>query len=226
MKRLFPFLVGLLVSLGPVIPSAWAEPFAIRDGSLGGGVLFWFSVPAGALGGVGVTSEEFRVSGGTLNPEIVQPGQPFTVTEILSGTFAGEAGGVSTVHDVDGFGTADLHVTSGRLLAPAPFPGPGGLIFLTTTFSMSGVLAGSLFEVFNDGAVHLPIASFRNDVFGHGSGTIILQPLFETGNYEVLPLFGTFEPGAPVPEPGTIVLLGLSGITLAARGSRRHKATR
>jgi hypothetical protein len=226
MKTLFSFLVGLLVSLGPGVPSAWAEPFAIQDGLLGEGFLQWFSgVPAGALGGVGVTSIEFRGFGLTLDPEIVQPGQPFTLTEVFVGPFAGEAGGSFNGHDVDVRGTGELRVTSSGLLAPAPFPGPGGLIELTTTFSMSGVLAGTLFEVVNDGALH-PIASFRNELFGHGSGTIGLQPVFDTGNYEVLPLFGTFEPEAPVPEPGTIVLMGLSSVTLAARGLRRHKAAR
>jgi hypothetical protein len=32
------------------------------------------------------------------------------------------------------------------VLAPTPRPAPGDFIFLTTTFSMSGVLAGTVFE--------------------------------------------------------------------------------
>jgi len=156
----------------------------------------------------------------------VQPGQQFTLTEIFAGNLAGEvevpaAGG----HDVLIRGTGDLRMTSGRLLAPAPFPGGAdefGFISLTTAFSMSGVLDGTLLELLDDSTLHL-ISSFRNEVFGNGTATVVMQPLFETGNYEVVSFDGTFE---PVPEPGTIVLLGLGAVTLASRVARRHKATR
>jgi len=226
MKKLCPVLVGLLLYLGPSVPSAWAEPFRVQDGSLQTGVLLWNSgIPPDAFGGVGLSSGEFTFSDVTFNPEIVQPGQQFTLTAIFAGNLAGEVGVPSAGgHDVDVRGTGDLRVTSGRLLAPTPFPGGAdefGFISLTTAFSMSGILDGSLLEVFDQ--TSRPIASFRNEVFGHGSATVLLQPLVETGNYEVLGLFdGTFE---PVPEPSTIVLLGLGGVTLAARVARRHKAT-
>ena len=228
MKKLCPVLVGLLLYIGPSVRSAWAEPFAIHDGRLFGGgfggALIWNSgIPAGAFGGVGLSSGEFTL-GSTFNPEIVQPGQQFTLTQIFAGNLAGEVGVPSAGgHDVDVRGTGDLRMTSGRLLAPAPFPGGAdefGSISLTTVFSMSGVLAGTLLEV-HDGTRH-PIGSFRTELFGHGSATVVLQPLFETGNYEVRGFEGTFE---PVPEPSTIVLLGLGGVTLAARLARRHKAT-
>jgi hypothetical protein len=49
---------------------------------------------------------------------------------------------------------------------------------------MSGVLAGTLLEQLDDGTLH-SIGSFRNEVFGRGSGTVLLQALFETGNYQV-----------------------------------------
>jgi hypothetical protein len=225
MKKLCPFLAGLLVYMGPSIPSACAESFAIQDGRLaGGGGFFWDSVPSGALGGVGANQIEFGFPV-SLTPEIVQPGQQFTLTEIFAGEFHGEGNLVPSGHDADLFGTGDLRVIAAPVLAPAPRPSPGDFIFLTTTFSMSGVLAGTVFEA-QPLAPHRPIASFRNEVFGHGSGTIELQASFETGSYEVFELFGTFEPGAPVPEPATVVLLGLGGVTLAVRASGRHKATR
>jgi hypothetical protein len=225
MKKLCSVLVGLLLYIGPSVPSAWAESFRIQDGTFNG-VLFWNSIPAGALGGVGAFSGEFRgFDTPTRNPEIVQPGQEFTLTDIYTGNLAGEVG-VSSVggHDVDVRGTGDLRMTSGRLLAPAPFPGGAdefGFISLTTAFSLSGVLDGTLFEQLED-STSRPIASFRNEVFGHGSATVVLQPLFETSNYQVVSFDGTFE---PVPEPSTIVLLGLTSLTLAARVARRHKAT-
>jgi hypothetical protein len=223
MKKLCPFLVGLLVFMGPSVPSACAESFAIQNGSLG--PFFWDSVPSGALGGVGVNQVEFRFPSDELTPGIVQPGQQFTLTEVMSGEFHGEGNLVPSGHDADLFGTGDVRVIAAPVLAPAARPAPGDFIFLTTTFSMSGVLAGTVFEA-QLAAPGRPIASFRNEVFGHGSATITLQASVETGNYEVFPLFGAFEPGAPVPEPATIVLLGLGGVTLVARGSGRHKATR
>jgi hypothetical protein len=223
MKKLCPVLVGLLLYMGPSVPSAWAESFRIQDGSFNG-VLFWNSIPAGALGGVGATSGEFRGFELTRNPEIVQPGQEFTLTDIFTGNLAGEVGVPSAGgHDVDVRGTGDLRMTSGRLLAPAPFPGGAdefGFISLTTAFSLSGILDGTLLEVFDQ--TSRPIASFRNEVFGRGSATVLLQPLFETSNYQVVLFDGTFE---PVPEPSTIVLLGLGAVTLTARVARRHKAT-
>jgi PEP-CTERM motif-containing protein len=227
MKKLCPVLVGLLLYMGPSVPSAWADPFAVQDGRLFGdpfgGALIWNSgIPPDAFGGLGVASGEFTLSP-TFNPEIVQPGQQFTLTAIFGGTLAGEvsvpsAGG----HDVDVRGTGDLHMTSAPLLAPAPFPGGAdefGFISLTTAFSMSGILEGTLLEVV-DQTSH-PLGSFRTEVFGHGTATVLLQPLFETGNYQLALFDGTFE---PVPEPGTIMLLGFGAATLAARHARRHKA--
>jgi hypothetical protein len=225
MKKFCPVLMGLLLYLGPSVPSAWAESFRIQDGTLGGGGLFWNSgIPADAFGGFGLSSGEFTLGGVTFNPEIVQPGQQFTLTEILGGkgNMAGEVGVPSAGgHDVDVRGTSDLRVTFGRLLAPAPFPADFGFIELTTAFSISGVLNGILLEQLEDSTLR-PLGSFRTEVFGHGSGTVILQPLFETSNYQVVEFDGTFE---PTPEPGTIVLLGLGAVTLATRVARRHKAT-
>jgi len=227
MKKLCPVLVGLLLYLGLSAPSAWAESFRIQEGFLRCCSLFWNSgIPPGAFGGVGASPVEITLTPPTFNPEIVQPGQQFTLTEIFAGNLAGEvevpaAGG----HDVLIRGTGDLRMTSGRLLAPAPFPGGAdefGFISLTTAFSMSGVLDGTLLELLDDSTLHL-ISSFRNEVFGNGTATVVMQPLFETGNYEVVSFDGTFE---PVPEPGTIVLLGLGAVTLASRVARRHKATR
>ena len=221
MKKLCPFLVGLLVYMGPAIPSACAESFAIEDGRLAGG-LFWDSVPSAALGGVGLNQVEFSL-GFSLTPEIVQPGQLFTLTQISGGELFGEGNLVPSGHDGEVRGTGDLRVITGPVLAPAAPPAPGDFVFLPTTFLLSGVLAGTVFDVF-DQESH-PIASFRNEVFGHGSGTIELQASVETGHYDVREFFGTFEPGAPVPEPATVVLLGLGGVTLVARVARRRKAT-
>jgi len=159
--------------------------------------------------------------GGTFNPEVVLPGQQFT----LAATFAGDVGGEVGVpsaggHDVDVRGTSDLRVTSGRLMAP-PLPGgaEAGFIDLTTHFSMSGVLDVAFFEV-SDAGRH-PIGASRNDVFGRGNAIILLQPLFETGNYQVAAFDGTFE---PVPEPSTIVLLGWGVVILATRTISRRAA--
>ena len=81
---------------------------------------------------------------------------------------------------------------------------------------MSGVLDVTFFEVSNGGS-HA-IGSARNDVFGHGTAVVLLQPLFETGNYQVASFDGTFQ---PVPEPSTIVLFGLGGVIAAARSINR-----
>jgi hypothetical protein len=120
-------------------------------------------------------------------------------------------------HDVDVRGAGDLQLTSGRLIAP-PFSigADPGFIELTTAFSMSGVLDVTFFEVSNGGSHS--IGSSRNDVFGHGRAIVLLQPLFENGNYQVASFDGTFQ---PVPEPSTIVLLGLGGVVVAARSTRR-----
>jgi hypothetical protein len=90
MKKLCIVLVGLLLYMGPSVPSAWAEPFAINDGRLfgdrHGGALIWLSgIPPDAFGGVGLSSGEFTFPGSTFNPEIVQPGQQFTLTGIFAG---------------------------------------------------------------------------------------------------------------------------------------------
>jgi hypothetical protein len=222
MKKLCPVLAGLLLYLGPSVPSAWAESFRIQDGAFLGGGFRWDSgIPPDAFGGVGVASGEFTF-GGTFDPVIVEPGQQFTLTNIGVGNLAGEVGVPSAGgHDVDVRGTADLRVTFGRLLAPAPFPGGGddGFIFLTAAFSMSAVLDGTLLEQLEDSTLR-PISTFRNEVFGQGRATVVLQPLFETRTYEVVSTFGTFD---PVPEPGTIVLLGLGGVMLAALVARRRQ---
>ena len=48
------------------------------------------------------------------------------------------------------------------------------------------------------------------------SAIVLLQPLVETGNYQVAVFDGAFE---PVPEPSTIVLFGLGVVILTARST-------
>jgi hypothetical protein len=94
---------------------------------------FWNSVPSGALGGVGANQVEFGFEF-RLTPEIVRPGQQFTLSDVMAGEFNGHDNLVPSGHDADLFGTGDLRVIAAPVLAPAPRPAPGDFISLPTTF--------------------------------------------------------------------------------------------
>ncbi len=208
---------AVVLTLLGVPCAAQAETFVVEDGVLHGNTFHWnwtgaVPVPRSALGGVGVTGAEMSFSLAEFDPAVLAADTRFVMTRVVHGAYSGfvNLGG----GDGDVAGEGSLRFTTGPLETPASFPGAVdelGLLALSTPFSMTGFVSGT---VRASGDTNDILGSFANRLTGVGTATVYLQPDTTIGQFTTIGIDAHFQPGAPVPEPSTLVLSGLAALGL------------
>lgn len=201
----------LLVCLGPVARAS-ADPITIT----GGEVLArnWDELAAHLLApGFDIAVLTDR-SG--FNQRIYEPGD---TVELSNDVVLDD---VDLIGTFEGPGRIDFRFTGGTAeVPPGPVPiDPNGPVFLTfeTPFSFVGEVVG--FDA-NGGT------AFSAELNGAGRAEFILHavqpnpPLWDRRVYILSDTNFFFEETAPIPEPGTMLMVGAALAGLAARGRRR-----
>lgn len=230
MPRYFSVVGVAVAMLWPAVPSARAEAIVLQSG-------FFLAVPSEAMSldfhsappaelfGATVQSASLRLFENTAFPPapvtgtVLQPGDTLDTSRAFQGSgsvflgFPSPTVGYSLLVP-----TAVFQFTGSDFIIPGDFPPPPiddeDLYFVRQPFSMEGFFA----FVNPDGTLSL------RQITGRGTAFLGLQPVRASGASELVSLGYSFEPDAPVPEPGTLILFGLGA--LSAIGCRQRDALR
>ncbi len=198
---------------------------------LAGIATFAFAATASAALNVSVSADA--------DTQALLPGQEFTLTIELSTTSAGEARGLSL--RAAGWAPGDLSFVSATIPNFAGAATPNGAVFgldLGGGVVINGLNNALTGPVDNGTDVHLfngvtpnPTSSAGPEIFtltllyNGGVGSIEVGSIASFGDAYVSAIDGTTAPTtsvayAPIPEPGTALLMGLGLAGLAAAGRR------
>jgi hypothetical protein len=214
-------LTRLAASLGFVMfaASARADPITLERGAMdysrsNQAFVRWSASGFEASGNFGDSASESWTPRHACNPctagQVINP----SVSESLSNADANRDVGVGIVFRLNGANylsrSLDFRIDAGDVVLGDVPPGAGLGVSTTAPFRFSGVLTGIL-DGSNGHDVEVALT-------GRGRAQVGTHP----DGHWAFTLYA-FEPAAPIPEPGTILLLGTTGLGLAARLRRRSR---
>lgn len=225
MRPAIPILSMAMLALAGAASSAWAEPFRVT----GGFIQIWLDSPyflidteIGSFTGERETGAAAPVMLSGTSGDVVN----------LSSSYSGDLTGFTTPDGVDHLGRAraELVFTAGDAVVPplddvlasrngvdvfAPFTFAGVFTLFATVADMeANANAIARYELYGEGTAR---ATFQVQTTSEGER----QPDLPLVSYSVLNDFDT-DP-APVPEPGTLLLLA-GGLAATAARTRRGRA--